>query len=107
MDQLRLLLKFTRQLAGHEPTKVGLRVAGSARGTWPIQLYVDLADDMYLGRGWGGFAHAHDLQLGYILIFKFNGVDEFVAKVYDGYNCRKTYHIDSDDEFDDSDEENK
>jgi hypothetical protein len=61
---------------------------------------------MYLGRGWGAFACAHDLQLGYILIFKFNGVDEFAVKVYDGYNYRKTYHIDSDSEFDDSDEEN-
>jgi hypothetical protein len=27
------------------------------------------------------------------------------VKVYDGYNCRKTYHLDSDDEFDDSNEE--
>jgi hypothetical protein len=62
---------------------------------------VDSVGDMYLGRGWGAFAHAHDLQLGYILIFKFNEVDEFAVKVYDGYNCRKTYHIDSDDEFDD------
>jgi hypothetical protein len=41
-----------------------------------------------------------------ILIFKFNGVDEFAVKVYDNCNCRKTYHIDSDNEFDDSDEEN-
>jgi hypothetical protein len=67
---------------------------------------VDAADDMYLGRGWGAFARAHDLQLGYILIFKFNGVDEFAIKVYDNCNCRKTYHIDSDGEFDDFDEEN-
>jgi hypothetical protein len=67
---------------------------------------VDAADDMYLGRGWGAFARVHDLQLGYILIFKFNGVDEFSVKVYDNCNYRKTYHIDSDDEFDDSDEEN-
>jgi hypothetical protein len=91
---------------GHEPTEVGLRVAGCAQGTWPAQLYVDAADDMYLGRSWGAFARAHDLQLGYILIFKFNGVDEFSVKVYDNCNCRKIYHIDSDGEFDDSDEEN-
>jgi hypothetical protein len=45
-------------------------------------------------------------KLGYILIFKFNGVDEFAVKFYDGYNWRKTYYLDSDDEFDDSDEEN-
>jgi hypothetical protein len=56
---------------------------------------------MYLGRGSGAFARAHDLQLRYILIFKYNGVDEFTIKVYDGYNCRKSYHIDIDDEFDD------
>jgi hypothetical protein len=56
LEQLRLPLKFARQLAGHEPTEVGLRVAGCARGTWPIKLYVDAADDMYLGRGWGAFA---------------------------------------------------
>jgi hypothetical protein len=36
LEQLRLPLKFTRQLAGHEPTEVGLRVTGCARGTWPI-----------------------------------------------------------------------
>jgi hypothetical protein len=64
------------------------------------------ADDMYLGRGWGAFARAHDLQLGYILIFKFNGVDEFLVKVYDNCNSRNTYHIDSDDKFNGSDEEN-
>jgi hypothetical protein len=28
------------------------------------------------------------------------------VKVYDNCNCRKTYHIDSDGEFADSDEEN-
>jgi hypothetical protein len=67
---------------------------------------VDAADDMYLGRGWGTFAHAHDLQLAYILIFKFNGVDEFAVKVYGNCNCRKFYHIDSNGEFNDSDEEN-
>jgi hypothetical protein len=67
---------------------------------------VDAADDMYHGCGWGAFACAHDLQLGYILIFKFNRVDEFSVKVYDNCNCRKTYHIDSDGEFNDSDEEN-
>jgi hypothetical protein len=67
---------------------------------------MDAEDDMYLGRGWGAFARVHDLQLGYILIFKFNGVDEFSVKVYDNCKCRKTYHIDSDSEFDDSDEEN-
>jgi hypothetical protein len=59
-----------------------------------------------LGVAGGAFARVHDLQLRYILIFKFNGVDEFAVKVYDGYNYRKTYHIDSDGEFDDSDEEN-
>jgi hypothetical protein len=47
---------------------------------------VDAADDMYLGRGWGAFARAHDLHLGYILIFQFNGVDEFSVKVYDNCN---------------------
>jgi hypothetical protein len=51
LEQLRLPLKFARQLAGHEPSKVGLWVAGCARATWPIQLYVDAADDMYLGCG--------------------------------------------------------
>jgi hypothetical protein len=44
---------------------------------------VDAADDMYLWCGWGAFARVHDLQLGYILIFKLNGVDEFSVKVYD------------------------
>jgi hypothetical protein len=67
---------------------------------------VDAADDIYLGRGWVAFARAHDLQLGYILIFKFNGVDEFAVKVYENCNYRKTYHIDSDGELDDFDEEN-
>jgi hypothetical protein len=42
---------------------------------------MDSAGDMYLGRGWGAFARVQDLQLGYILIFKFNGVDEFAVKV--------------------------
>jgi hypothetical protein len=67
---------------------------------------VDAADNMYLGRGWGAFARAHDLQLRSILIFKFNRVDEFAVKVYDNCNYQKTYHIDSDGEFDDSDEGN-
>jgi hypothetical protein len=36
LEQLRLPLKFAQQLAGHEPTEVGLQVAGCARCTWPI-----------------------------------------------------------------------
>jgi hypothetical protein len=101
MDQLWLPARFALTLAGLNRTVVGLWLAGCARGTWLVKLYVDSAGDMYLGRGWGAFARANDLKLGYILIFKFNGVDEFVVKVYNGYNCRKSYHIDSNDEFDD------
>jgi hypothetical protein len=84
---------FALAFGGHEPTKLGVRVAGCARGTWPIKMYVDLAGDMYLGRGWGAFSRAHNLQIR-ILSFKYNGVDAFSVKVYDIYNYRKIYHID-------------
>ena len=61
-------------LAGCEPHKVKLREADSRlHRLWKVLVVFDGEDHMYLGPGWEHFARAHELQLGYFLVFRYDG----------------------------------
>uniref|UniRef100_A0A8I6Y8W5 TF-B3 domain-containing protein n=1 Tax=Hordeum vulgare subsp. vulgare TaxID=112509 RepID=A0A8I6Y8W5_HORVV len=51
---------------------------------------------MYLWCGWEHFSRAHDLQLGHLLVFRYDGDVVLTMKVFDGTMCRRHYQHDDD-----------
>ncbi|XP_040245041.1 uncharacterized protein [Aegilops tauschii subsp. strangulata] len=93
----RLLDKFAKMLAGRETHKVKLREAGSGlRGLWDVLVVFDGEGHMYLGPGRDHFACAHELQLGYFLVFRYDGDTMFTVKMFDNTMCRMYYQHDDD-----------
>ncbi|XBI78301.1 hypothetical protein VPH35_088022 [Triticum aestivum] len=93
----RLLDKFAKMLAGREPHKVKLREAGSGlHRLWDVLVVFDGEGHMYLGPGWEHFARAHELQLGYFLVFRYDGDAMFTVKMFDNTMCRMYYQHDDD-----------
>ncbi|XBI95992.1 hypothetical protein VPH35_032347 [Triticum aestivum] len=84
-------------LAGREPHKVKLREAGSGlHRLWDVSVVFDSEGHMYLGPGWEHFARAHELQLGYFLVFRYDGDAMFTVKMFDNTMCRMYYQHDDD-----------
>ncbi|XP_040242961.1 B3 domain-containing protein Os03g0212300-like [Aegilops tauschii subsp. strangulata] len=93
----RLAEKFAKMLADHEPQKVKLREASSVRrGLWDVLVVFDADGHMYLGPGWEHFAHAHDLQLGHFLVFRYDSDAVLTVKMFDNTMCRMYYQHDND-----------
>ncbi|KAE8817154.1 B3 domain-containing protein [Hordeum vulgare] len=96
-SRLRLPDKFTRVLLdGFKPKEVKLRAAGHGRRFWDVKVVLDADGHMYLGRGWEQFARAHDLRLGYFLVFSYDGDAVLTIKVFDMSMCRRHYQHDGD-----------
>ncbi|KAM3314993.1 hypothetical protein ACQJBY_033636 [Aegilops geniculata] len=96
-SRLRLPDKFTRVLLdGGKPQEVKLREAGHGRRFWDVKVLLDADGHMYLGRGWEQFARAHDLRLGYFLVFSYNGDAVLTVKVFEVSMCRRHYKHDGD-----------
>uniref|UniRef100_A0A3B6B3B2 TF-B3 domain-containing protein n=2 Tax=Triticum aestivum TaxID=4565 RepID=A0A3B6B3B2_WHEAT len=84
-------------LAGREPHKVKLREADSGlHRLWKVLVVFDGEGHMYLGPGWEHFARAHELQLGYFLVFRYDGDAMFTVKMFDNTMCRMYYQHDDD-----------
>ncbi|XBI16087.1 hypothetical protein VPH35_058407 [Triticum aestivum] len=93
----RLPDKFAKMLAGREPHKVKLREAGSGlRTLWDVLVVFDGEGHMYLGPGWEHFTRAHELQLGYFLVFRYYGDAMFTVKMFDNTMCCMYYQHDDD-----------
>ena len=74
-----------------------MREASSGcRRLWDMLVVFDADGHMYLGRGWEQFARAHDLRLGYFLVFSFDGDAVLTVKVFDVSMCRRHYQHDDD-----------
>ncbi|XBH97342.1 hypothetical protein VPH35_127022 [Triticum aestivum] len=84
-------------LADREPHKVKLREAGSGlHRLWDVLVVFDGEGHMYLGPGWEHFARAHELQLEYFLVFRYDSKAMFTVKMFDNTMCRMYYQHDDD-----------
>jgi hypothetical protein len=52
---------------------------------------------MFLHTGWDKFARAHNLEVGCLMNFNWEGDDELKVKVFDDTSCRRHYHNDNND----------
>ncbi|XP_051214416.1 putative B3 domain-containing protein Os03g0621600 [Lolium perenne] len=46
-------------------------------------------DELVLQSGWGSFASAHDLKVGDLLLFKYNGISQLKVLIFDPSGCEK------------------
>ncbi|XBI95177.1 hypothetical protein VPH35_031694 [Triticum aestivum] len=93
----RLPNTFAKILVGREPHKVKLQEAGSGlHRLWDVSVVFDGEGHMYLGPGWEHFARAHELQLGYFLVFRYDGDAMFTVKMFDNTMCCMYYQHDDD-----------
>ncbi|XP_044961871.1 B3 domain-containing protein Os03g0212300-like [Hordeum vulgare subsp. vulgare] len=84
-------------LDDREPPKVKLWESGSGHHRlWDVLVVFDTNGHMYLWCEWEHFSRAHDLQLGHLLVFRYDGELVLTAKVFDGTMCRRHYQHDDD-----------
>lgn len=60
--------------------------------SWDVRVYIDdMREKLYFGgEGWLQFVHAHNLGLGYFLVFCYEGNMMFNFRVYDLSACETT-----------------
>ena len=56
-----------------------------------MKLSADRSCSVRWEQGWPGFVHAHDLEEGDILKFRYRGLGRLSVKVFDGSQCRCFY----------------
>uniref|UniRef100_A0ACD5ZC44 Uncharacterized protein n=1 Tax=Avena sativa TaxID=4498 RepID=A0ACD5ZC44_AVESA len=95
-DRLLLPQKSASVLDGQEPHKLELQVPGGNTGLWPVDMLFDRIGQMYLYTGWKQFTHAHEIEAGHFLIFKYDGNGVLVVIVFDETMCWRHYHNDDD-----------
>jgi hypothetical protein len=54
----------------------------------------DVQGKVYMHTGWDKFARAHNLEVGCLLIFLYEGDGEMIVKVFDKTSCPRHYHTD-------------
>jgi B3 DNA binding domain len=59
---------------------------------WHIET-ICTGQDMYFQNGWSKFVKAHELQTGYMIMFRYEGNMIFKVKVFDATGCRKDYFL--------------
>ncbi|KAM0862921.1 hypothetical protein ACQ4PT_044958 [Festuca glaucescens] len=66
----------------------GLHLKAPSGETWRVGVS-KVADEMFLGSGWGDFSKAHELQENDLLLFTCNGRSSFEVQIFDACGCEK------------------
>uniref|UniRef100_A0ACD5VUQ8 Uncharacterized protein n=1 Tax=Avena sativa TaxID=4498 RepID=A0ACD5VUQ8_AVESA len=89
-EKLVLPDKFGNALMCRDLRKVKLRVAGGGgRRAWDVKVVLDKYGDVYLAGGWRKFARANGLDLGQLLVFRYDGVALITITVLEGRPCER------------------
>jgi hypothetical protein len=89
-DSVRLPRKFG-EVVDVRTTQVSLRVHGGATGIWPTELLFGRTGTPYLANGWRRFCQRHDIMVGNLLVFNFDGDYQLTVTVFDEDMCRRQY----------------
>nr|XP_029118560.1 B3 domain-containing protein Os03g0212300 isoform X2 [Elaeis guineensis] len=83
---------FIRYFIRKKVEKADTAVLRSPLGkSWHVKVHGNFKD-MYFGEGWQDFAVAHDLSVGFLLVFKYKGNMEFKVTIFDLSACEKEYN---------------
>ncbi|KAK1668825.1 hypothetical protein QYE76_056984 [Lolium multiflorum] len=105
-EKLVLPDKFASELSGRELREMKLRVAGGGgRRAWDVEVNANEYGDMYLGRGWREFAGANGLELGQLLVFRYDGAALLSVTVFEESECRRPYQQQEEEQEDEEGEE--
>jgi hypothetical protein len=96
-DRLCLPQKFALIVDGQDPHEIMLRVASDTTGSWSVEVLFDSVGQMYLRNGWRWFTDTHDIEVGQIVIFKYDGHGMVTVKAVDETMYRHHYHSNEDD----------
>jgi hypothetical protein len=77
---------------------VTLREAGCNFCRWTVEVLFDGEGNMYLHTSWKKFVRDHDVKVGCLLNFFYEGDGDMSVKVYDKESCCIHYHSGSDDD---------
>ncbi|KAK1652272.1 hypothetical protein QYE76_070077 [Lolium multiflorum] len=72
-------------------------MSGGADGLCSAEVMFDGEGQMFLHNGWRRFARSHTIEVGHLVVFKYDGHGIFTIKVFDETICRRHYHTDEDD----------
>ncbi|KAJ4791210.1 Transcriptional factor B3 family protein [Rhynchospora pubera] len=87
-------LRIPKEFYKHLPTVLPKRASLVTQSCkiWRVDVGQN-EEDICLSRGWSEFVKAHDLQLGYFLLFRYEGKMVFSVKVFDTSCCLKDYAL--------------
>ena len=89
--------KFAEFLDGREPAEMFLREESCGVCRWTVQVWFDGEGKMFLSSGWEEFAREHNIEVGCLVQFSYEGDGNMVVKVFDdgdSESCRVHYHGD-------------
>ncbi|KAJ4763163.1 B3 domain-containing protein [Rhynchospora pubera] len=87
---LRIPSKFQRHIPSELPKKAVLLCP--RHQVWEVEV-CQAGPDIFFQRGWPEFMKAHDMHIGYFLLFQYNGNMNFEVKVFDTTCCLKDYSL--------------
>ena len=89
--------KFAEFLDGREPAEVYLREASCGFCRWTVEVWFDGQGKIFLSSGWEDFAREHNIEVGCLVQFSYEGDGNMVVKVFDdgdSESCRVHHHGD-------------
>ncbi|KAI5003131.1 hypothetical protein ZWY2020_027781 [Hordeum vulgare] len=86
-EKLVLPAKFASELNGRALREVKLRVEGGGARAWDVELVVNEYGDMHLGGGWKEFVRANGIELGQLLVFRYDGAALLTVTVFEDSEC--------------------
>ncbi|KAM0899137.1 hypothetical protein ACQ4PT_021444 [Festuca glaucescens] len=80
---------------------MNLREASCGQWQWPVEVLFDRQRKMYLDAGFEKFFRTNSLEVGCLLVYRYEGNDDMHVSVFDDSSCRRHYHSDDSDEGND------
>ena len=84
--------KFLDFLDGEELLGLHLKEAGCNICSWQVDVLADGRGKLYMHIGWEEFARDHNLSVGCVLTFLYEGDGQTTVKIFDDTCCRRRYH---------------
>jgi hypothetical protein len=89
-DSVRLPRKFG-DVVDVRTNQVLLRVSGGATGLWTAEHLFDRTSMPYLASGWRRFCQRHEIVVGHILFFNYDGDHQITITVFNETMCHRHY----------------
>jgi hypothetical protein len=94
LGRKKLPNKFAEFLAGWKTASVNLREDSCGQCRWPVEVLFDGQGKMYLDTGFEKFARIHGLEVGCLLLCRYEGDCNMSVSVFNDSCCHRHYHID-------------